>query len=147
MRIHEIVCESAPVNAQSFQEALRSTLKAMMVGVWTSPEKINQGMCGEFAAQVMKRFGLELWGKSPTLRSTNTKWYYGDDDNTMDLDRLREMGEPVPEGIDERKLAYELGSVHYWLCFEGRHYDAECLGGTDHFLNLPFFQNIIARLR
>jgi len=89
---------------------------------------------------------LKFYERHPEIRQNSTKWYWDDGDN-LDLAKLRTIGEPVPDDVPTQTLAHELGSVHYWLTYRERHYDAEAPRGVEHFLELPHFQRIIARLR
>jgi len=135
---------------EAFRQALQAALEKLQRIEWIDcPARINDGLCNEFAREVLAAFGLQWFERTPELRVLSTKWFYGDDDRTLDLDRLRAEGVPVPDDVpvSDRKLSYELGSVHYWVSYRGRHYDSETMDGVDHFLELPFFQRIVERLR
>lgn len=143
--------ESQPVSRATFLATLKTTLAQITGGATyaTTALQVNQGLCAEFAGSVVKAFGFKPYDQQANPRVTSTKWYWDDNDN-LDLAKIQAFGEPVPLDLLPR-LDYQvrraLGGVHYWLVFNHRHYDAECLQGVDHFLDLPFFQRMIQWLR
>lgn len=146
--LHE---DGGTITPEAFQTAMKTVLAHMTGGATfaTTAMELNQGLCAEFAADVVKTFGIEQRDRTANPRVTSTKWYW-DDGEHLDLKKARALGEPLPLDLlktKRRKVSYELGAVHFWLIFNNRHYDAECLDGVDHFLLLPFFQRRIAALR
>ena len=135
---------------EQFHEVMRQEVANHVENTWCkTPEDISAGMCANFAAEVMRAMGVPEFGSrsqncNPFINST--KWFW-DDGDRLDLEKVRALREPVPEDTPRVLTARELGSVHYWLTYSGRHYDAEALEGVDHFLDLPFFQRIIQRLK
>lgn len=126
---------------------------------------IGQGRCYDFAEAVMLSLGNTEHGNgwSPSdsherlIDCVTEDWWrrilddHGNDAGeadafVIDLARLRREGAPLPEGVDDEDedFASFLGSLtHDWLVLDGRHHDATCPEGADHFLLMPFFADQI----
>lgn len=134
-------------------------------GVVETARAIGDGHCYDFARTVMERLGVEGYGSGFSVEDSHGRlidvvteeWWSrmpgAEDDEAeafhMDVPRLRAEGAPLPAGIDDDELAHLLGAMtHNWLVLDGRHHDATCPEGADHFLLMPFFADQIAgRLR
>lgn len=128
--------------------------------------EIGQGRCYDFAEAVMYRLGVPEHGAGwmpddshgRLIDCVTEDWWrriLNDDGSdageadafVADIARLRREGAPLPDGIedDDEEFAGLLGSMtHDWLVLDGRHYDATCPEGADHFLSMPFFADQIA---
>lgn len=122
---------------------------------------IGQGRCYDFAEAVMLRLGVHEHGRGWLPEDSHGRlidcvtddWWRrvlnedGSDAGEaetfiIDLPRLRREGAPLSEHLkdDDEEYAAVLGSMtHDWLVLDGRHYDATCPEGADHFLLMPFF--------
>lgn len=130
--------------------------------------EIGNGHCYDFADEIMNRLGSTEYGNGYTPTDSfgrlidvcTEDWWArvlrpdGTDAGeaeafTIDIARLRREGAPLPGWIrdDDTEIAQTIGSMtHNWLVLDGRHYDATCPEGADHFLVMPFFANQIAQI-
>jgi hypothetical protein len=126
--------------------------------------EIGQGHCYDFAEAVMDRLGMPGHGSGWLPEDSHGRlidcvtddWWRRvlNDDGTdageaecfvADIARLRREGAPLPTGLDDEVLSDVIGSAtHNWLVLDGRHHDATCPDGADHFLVMPFFADQIA---
>ena len=131
----------------------------IMAGTVADARAIGDGHCYDFAQAVMRRLGVAGHGAGYAPEDSHARlvdvvtedWWtmVVDDDGDeeadpfhMDIPRLRREGAPLPSGIDDDTLAGLLGAMtHNWLVLDGRHHDATCPEGADHFLLMPFFAN------
>lgn len=130
-------------------------------GVVENVRAIGDGDCYDFARAVMERLGVDGYGSGFSLEDSHGRlidmvteeWWSrmeGAEEEEaeafhMDVPRLRAEGAPLPAGIDDGELAHLLGAMtHNWLVLDGRHHDATCPEGADHFLLMPFFADQIA---
>jgi hypothetical protein len=131
-------------------------------GVVPDVRTIGQGLCYEFAEEIMRILGrAEDYGnfKGDLIDKCSDDWWCrvleedGSDAGeaefcVMDIPRLRAEGAPLPDDIGDDDLANILGgSTHQWLEWQGRAYDAAAPEGVDHFLMLPLFVNNIQVFR
>jgi len=111
-----------------------------------SYEEINQGKCVDFVDEVMDRFS----GNFETLTTSQfviddkrRKQYliskyndqmlkYGDIEWSKNM--LDEYGYPNKELMDSEP------PKHIWICYNGKHYDAEEPNGVDNPWDLPIFE-------
>lgn len=125
---------------------------------------IGDGPCYEFAEAVMERLGVEGHGCGLSPEDSHGRlidcvtedWWARElnDDGSdageaecfvADIARLRREGAPLPCGLDDDALANVIGSAtHNWLVLDGRHHDATCPDGAEHWLLMPFFADQIA---
>ena len=104
-------------------------------GLDKSASQINNGGCEDFALAVLEDLGhmqgVELvWSDA---------WWK--EDFLADIDALRSEGAPLPENIDDARLARIIGqATHAWLSWNGLCFDAEAPQGKNHFLELPIYQ-------
>ena len=129
---------------------------------------IGGGHCYDFTAAVMERMGVSDdhgAGRLPAesaghlIDCVTEDWWVrilntdGSDAGeaepfVADNPRLRREGAPLPDGINEDDLAGAIGSMtHNWLVLDGRHYDATCPEGAEHWLLMPFFADQISKLK
>lgn len=128
-------------------------------GVVENARDIGDGHCYDFARAVMERLGVKGHGDGYSPQDSQGRlidvvtedWWSRavDDDEAeafhMDVSRLRAEGAPLPPGIEDDELAHLLGGMtHNWLVLDGRHYDATCPEGAEHFLLMPFFADQIS---
>ncbi len=131
-------------------------------GIVKTPYEIGNGHCYEFAEEIMAYFN-EPYGQGYSVADsyghlvdvTTDDWWARNPDKpeeadmfVMDIALLRHEGAPLPEWAkdDDNDFACFLGScTHNWLVLDGRHYDADCIQGAAHFLDMPFFAQQIAR--
>ncbi len=59
------------------------------------------------------------------------------------LDMLKQHG--YPEGVDLSNVPNL--SHHAWVCYNGRHYDAESPEGVDNWTELPIFKRYFNKFR
>lgn len=131
-------------------------------GLVTDLRSIGSGLCYDFAEAVMNDLGLSRFygnGGGPVEDRRTDDWWSrillpdGSDAGEAepfhaDVARLRAEGAPLPQDIDDDRLADLIGgATHEWLEMDGLAYDAETPEGAVHFLLMPFFARQIAGLR
>ena len=113
--------------------------------------EINNGLCDDFAAAVIKLMG----GYSKTLHEiSNENLMIGLDgdecgDDVWDWKLLnKHWGITPPDGLtksDVNKMGF---GGHVWIVSGKMHYDAECPDGVASFFDLPLFRrHIVCELR
>lgn len=106
---------------------------------------INNGNCESFAEDVIDHL-LKVCGKEAESCEIISDGYLLDVDEKWDeTEAERELGRQVtlPEGITWDDLNNIPFGSHYWLFYNGRHYDAECPKGVDSFFDLPLYKRYI----
>jgi hypothetical protein len=153
--------ESVPTAAALTRAIMELREEWLASGEVPDVRAIGQGRCYDFAEAVMLRLGVDGHGRGWMPEDSHGRlidcvtddWWRrmlddaGDDAGeaetfVMDLPRLRREGAPLSDILkdDDEEYAAVLGSMtHDWLVLDGRHYDATCPEGADHFLLLPFF--------
>lgn len=149
-------------------EAIRAqTDEWLSTGKVPDVRSIGCGRCYDFAEAVMLRMGSDGHGSGWLPEDSHGRlidcvtedWWRRvlNDDGTdageaecfvMDLPRLMREKAPLPTSItsDDEEFAAFLGSLtHNWLVLDGRHHDAGCPDGAEHFLLMPFFAEQISR--
>lgn len=116
----------------NIQLIIRDTLKKFKV----IPYEINNGLCEEFAMEVIESMGgyqKDLF----ELTSDN----FTDDNDEFKPEYLADYGDidnPDPSEID-------MGS-HVWIYYNGKHYDAECVEGVENLFDLPFYKRRVLKM-
>lgn len=149
-------------------EAIRTlTAEWIEAGTVRDVREIGCGRCYDFAEAVMLRMGSQEHGSGWMPEDSHGRlidcvtddWWRrvlttegadaGEAETfVIDLPRLRRESAPLPECIsdEDEEFAGFLGSLtHNWLVLDGRHHDATCPEGADHFLLMPFFADQIGR--
>lgn len=154
----------APSSAELTAAILAMRERWIAEGLVPDARAIGDGDCYEFAKAVMDHLGVEGHGSGFMPEDSHGRlvdvvtedWWSrildadgGDADEAeafhMDVARLRAEGAPLPDGIADENLAWLLGAMtHNWLVLDGRHYDATCPQGVEHFLLMPFFADQIS---
>ncbi|MGY3582267.1 hypothetical protein ACVIGB_000808 [Bradyrhizobium sp. USDA 4341] len=143
--------------------AIRSTLQQWLsVGSALDGQQINSGAarggcCSDFASEVLKELGGVLVADRLGIETLDIGNFQVSDDDDVDgrpLDRellRRHWPKVIPPGEldwgDLDRLSEDAGfsgGTHVWLALNGRHYDAEAPEGVENFLELPFFQRVVA---
>jgi hypothetical protein len=161
------VTEAPAITRETLAQAIRDqTAEWLADGTVATVREIGQGRCYDFAEAVMIRLGVgdeheEGWmpedSHGKLVDCVTEEWWSRvlKDDGTdageaetfhADLKRLIAEGAPLPPSIkaDDEDFAWFLGSAtHNWLVLDGRHHDASCPDGADHWLLMPFFSNQI----
>lgn len=158
-------CEA--IDSVTLTEAIRAlAAEWISSGRVPSIRSIGDGHCYDFAREAMARLGAGEHGAGWLPEDSHGRlidcvtedWWrriLNDDGSdsgeadafVADLARLRREGAPLPPDIedDDQEFAGLLGSMtHNWLVLDGRHYDATCPEGSDHFLTMPFFADQIS---
>lgn len=106
---------------------------------------INNGLCEEFANEIVKSIGsdricvVELYnfmiGEDGDI--------YGND--IFDVDMMEKYwADTVPtKDLTWEEISKIPFGYHVWISYDGRHYDAECPEGVDNFFELPLFKKYI----
>lgn len=114
----------------------------------SSAYDINNGMCVDFASELLNLFG---YFKSSNVRDLVYE-LSSDMFMTHDIDFAeREWGELfIKDEIAWSKDMLNLYGLptklvqiplHVWIYYDGKHYDAECPNGIDKWFELPIFKN------
>jgi hypothetical protein len=103
-------------------KSLSATIRRMITHYGVTPEEINNGLCEDFADSVMAEMGY------PIRKQTNTRFVQADP-----FDQPDEFG--------NKDVAWP---GHFWIVWDGKHYDAECPDGVDCWHDLPLFARWIA---
>lgn len=128
-------------------------------GAADSLKDINAGLCDDFAGSVVEALGGERAARigSVSVASFQVIMEDGDYDDGRPFDRAL-LGAYWPHvqpptgltwgDLDELSADASFGDgTHVWLTDDEYHYDAECAEGVHNFLELPFFQRVIANWR
>ncbi len=112
---------------------------------------INNGMCVEFAEEIIEKLG----GETDNLYTLHSDEFYDEfregnfnnpiltDRGDWNKDTLEKYGYPP---IDLSSL--NNGLVHHqWIYYSGKHYDAERPNGVNKWFELPIFQRMIKRVK
>lgn len=106
----------------------------------TSAYDINNGLCEDFALEVIRRMG----GSTADLYDQDLHNFSGtaDDPCSEDFDAewLAQAGYRLPHGVTVEALNRNTWS-HILIHYKGRYYDAECPDGTDTPFALPLVLN------
>jgi len=113
-------------------------------GLAPSYFEINNGLCEDFAEEVVRRLGAEH-GAVPSLFSLGGEQLWKTDDSEdWDDALLSGYWRISPPEHFTWAMLNEVGfGGHVWVTFERRHYDAECPDGVDSLFELPLFRRYI----
>lgn len=120
-------------------------------GIVSTVRQIGNGLCEEFAQQVLDRLHVERPNtlNIVTAAFTDDWWLRESPDAAIcfeaDIPRLRAEGAPLPDDMSDKELSQLIGcATHMWIVHDGMHYDATAPEGRSHFLLMPFFADQIA---
>lgn len=112
---------------------------------------INNGMCVEFAEEVIENLG----GETDNLYLLHSDEFYDEfSEDNFDNPILTDSGDWNKDALE--KYGYppiELSSLihglthHQWIYFNGKHYDAENPNGSDKWFELPIFKRMIKKVK
>lgn len=108
-------------------------------GAAVSYYEINNGLCDDFAEDVVNELGgyikntlFTISAEQFTLNGEGTEW---------DVKLLSEHWKSCrpTHGLEWKDIKHKIPS-HVWVVFNNRHYDAECPDGVDNFFELPLLR-------
>ena len=112
---------------------------------------INNGMCVEFAEEIIEKLG----GETDNLYTLHSDEFYDEfRDGNFDNPILTNRGDWNKDAFE--KYGYfpiDLSSLnnglvhHQWIYYNGKHYDAERPNGVNKWYELPIFQRMIKRVK
>lgn len=115
-------------------------------GIAKSFYDINNGLCTEFAEEVIKLLGGEtdnLYGVTNCnfTDSNETHFYHWDSE-------LLEKACNIlpPYNLTWNNLQNVCFGDHYWIFFNKKFYDCECPNGVSNFFNLPIFNRVLKKI-
>lgn len=116
----------------------------ILAGKSPSYFEINNGLCDDFAEEVLSRLHAAHGRREDLFTVWNENFFRIDDSYTWDADLLtRHWGIVPPEHFTWTMLDEVNFGGHAWLTSGGRHFDAECPDGVDSFFELPLFRRCL----
>lgn len=110
--------------------------------------QINNGLCENFAMEVVERLGGETGG---LFLVCGENFMIGEDGDEFENDLWAwellhtHWGISSPEGMSCSEMdKLDIGG-HVWITDGKRHYDAECPEGVDSFFDLPLFRRSVVQ--
>ena len=103
-------------------------------------KNINNGLCTEFATDVINLLGGEtdiLYGVTNCNFTKNNGTHYYNWDYKL-LEESYNM--KPPNNLTWTELCNTHFSDHYWIHYNKKFYDAECPYGVNNFFDLPIFK-------
>jgi hypothetical protein len=133
------------------------TAEWLAEGVVPTVRAIGDGMCEEFANEVLDRIHATDPATIDVVTAAFTDdWWLRETDGEgrdlgsavsfeADVDRLRREGAPLPDDVPDAELSLLIGAAtHMWIVHDGMHHDATAPDGAEHFLLMPFFADQVA---
>ncbi len=141
--------EAIPEWTERCTEALTKIIRDVgqeYVANGTPLNEIGNGLCENFAFDVLEQWVGESWGceEGGGFRSLWTDQLFKAE-GEFDLDMISKYWGGMPEDL-EADIITILGwyePSHMWITTDGKHFDAETPEGVEKFVELPFFQRWI----
>lgn len=116
-------------------------------GIAESYEDINCGSCVDFAEGVEALYsGLceSLSNDHLVIEREGSDGWDGEGEDVWSEEWLSFYGSlpPAPHTIND--LTDKITGYHFWLFYNGKHYDSECPEGVSNLFDLPFFKRCLS---
>lgn len=122
-------------------------LRAEYIAAGRAPSyfEINNGLCEDFAEELVKRLRAMHGRREDLFTVCNQNFFKTDDSENWDAALLKKHWTMAPPEHFTWELLNTVDfGYHVWLTSGGRHYDAECPEGVDSFFDLPLFRRYLA---
>jgi hypothetical protein len=112
-----------------------------------TPERINNGLCDAFAADLVDTLGegAEDFHSDMVCEEEEEGDYVGEMFPTQEM--VEAEGYEWPKDITELDMRRVPFPVHMWVRYNGLNYDAEAPNGVRSFWDLPLFQRYLQKTR
>ena len=110
--------------------------------------QINNGLCEDFAEELLDRLRLVHGGREDLFTVCNENFQVQDECDRDGWDTrllISHWGIRPPEHFTWPVLNEVHFGGHVWLTCGGKHFDAECPDGVDSFFELPLFRRCLVR--